>query len=421
MIARDLRRAPNFVPMSKQGDVAPSGAIEAAYYVSFLYTYMSPALGISIGLLGAAILAGVAALCVRHFKFRLAAFEPIKFPVACAVSFIAVQVLAHDQAILSDSVRSYVSWIFIMIVMQSFVRRPGFLHRFMVLMLLIGLVCLPFLVFRGEGQVVERAAASGGASGLSNANALAAWFGFCAVYFMVLGLESKRDAIRLMSWVLVAGCLLVIGLAVSRGSLLAVVLAGVVVFRRLPKRGLLPISILIFGAVVAFGTGVYRQSVESYNERGAEETGRLLVWPVAAQRFFDNPLTGVGVPNIGSPVPGVDAPISPHNVLLFIGLASGIIPLIFYMAYWLKAASGIIRLDRLKTASAPYYPPMLIFAFVAVMLGENSLATWVVFALAGPLQYSQRKVRHQHGRTEMLQSRVLLRRHRHERRAQWQR
>jgi len=421
MITRDLRRGPNSVPMSKKGDVAPSGAIEAAYYVSLLYTYLSPALGISIGLLGAAMLAGVAALCVRHFKFRLAAFEPIKFPVAFAVSYIAVQVLAHDQTILSDGVRDYVSWIFSVIVMQSLIRRPGFLHRFMVLMFSIGLVSMPFLVFRDAGQVVERAAASGGASGLSNANALAAWFGFCAVYFMVLGLESKRDAIRLLSWVLVAGCLLVIGFTVSRGALLAVVLAGILVFRRLPRRGLLPISILIFGSAVAFGAGVYRQSVESYTERGAEESGRLVVWPVAAERFLDNPLTGVGLSNIGSYVPGRNTPITPHNVFLSIGLASGILPLIFYIAYWLKAASGSLRLNRLKTASAPFYPPMLIFTFVVLMLGENSVTAWVVFALAGPLQYTQRKARQQHGRTEMLRSRPPLWRHRHERSAQWQR
>ena len=74
-------------------------------------------------------------------------------------------------------------------------------------------------VTTSAGEEVVRAAGSGP---LSNSNGMAFWFGFCAIYFAVVGLETRRMSLRLVAWTAAVACLFVIGLTVSRGTLLAV-------------------------------------------------------------------------------------------------------------------------------------------------------------------------------------------------------
>jgi len=266
------------------------------------------------------------------------------------------------------------------------------MHRLALLMFLIGLASLPFLVIRGPETEVERAAVVGVASILSNSNGLGGWFGFCAVYFMVLGLENKRDSIRLLSWGLAAGCLFVVGLTVSRGAILGVVLAGAVVFKRLPKRGLLPISVLILGSGLIFALGVYRQSLEAYEERGMEDSGRLEVLPLATERFVNNFLIGVGDSQVGTWVPGSANPTTPHNSFLFIALASGIVPLMYFTAYSLKAVRGALSLESQGSAFARLYVPIFVYACVHVMLSNDPfMEPWTVVTFAGVLTGHYRK------------------------------
>jgi O-antigen ligase len=395
MISRTVPRRARSLSFQKRGDPPPPPAIfEYGYYVILLYSIWSEALGISIPFLGVVMVAGLTALCMKHFKFRLSVYEPIKFPVACAISFIAVQTLVHGEPILSSYyVRDFVPWILFLVIAQSLVRRPGFFHRFAVVIFLIALTSLPFLDFRGAAMEVQRAGATGGPSGFGNSNSLGAWFGFFAVYFTVLALEAKADAIRVLSWVIVAGCLLVVGLTVSRGPLLGFVLAALIIFRRLPRRGLLPIAILIFVSGVVFAFGMYRQSLESFSERGTEESGRLLVWPIVIERIIDHPIAGVGISTIGSFVPGADGPITPHNSFLFIGLGSGIVPMMFFIAYWYKAARGALYLTRTSISSNRFYLPLFIFTLVeANLLQVNFMNPWTTVTLAALLAGYQREL-----------------------------
>src|SRR5206468_1406735 len=105
---------------------------------------------------------------------------------------------------------------------------------------------------------------------LSNANGLGAWFGFCFVYFTIVGFETNRTLSRLLSWLVSLGCLFVIGLTVSRGSLSAVALAIIVAFRRVLKRGFAPMLLLAILISAIYISGIFDRAVESYSERGVE-------------------------------------------------------------------------------------------------------------------------------------------------------
>src|SRR5439155_22293468 len=67
---------------------------------------------------------------------------------------------------------------------------------------------------------------------LPNSNSLAVWFGFCAVYCVIVGIETKRIVIRVVSWLVAVGCLYVVGITVSRSTLLAIAIATIVALRR---------------------------------------------------------------------------------------------------------------------------------------------------------------------------------------------
>src|SRR5439155_8184986 len=101
--------------------------------------------------------------------------------------------------------------------------RRGFLHRFTVVAFALGLMVLPYLQFIKSGTVYR--AGLEAEVGIANPNQLAAWLGFCCVYFAVLGIETRLLTIRLLSCAVVVVALLIVGLTVSRGSLGAIVVA----------------------------------------------------------------------------------------------------------------------------------------------------------------------------------------------------
>ena len=347
-------------------------------------------------MLGAVMLTGLAALCAKHLGFGLAAFQTIKFPVAFALSSIAVQVLVHGESVMADHVRALINFINTLIVIQTLTLRPGFLNRYMIVMLLNGLSLLPLLRIEALPGGVARADLdrSLGSSALSNANALGANFGFYAAYFTILGLEGKRDAVRLLSWVIALGCLFVVGLTVSRSALLAFALAMVVLFRHLLKYGLFPIIIIILLSAFLFSSGLFSKAEESYTERGTEETGRLLVWPLVVERFFDNVLTGVGDSEVETYIVEIGKGITPHNSFLFVGLTSGIVPLLFFAVWWLKVAAGAVRLERANAPSSRFYLPLLIYCFVQANFANNLMPPTVV-VLAVILTNYRRQAYHQ--------------------------
>src|SRR5207249_9674608 len=123
---------------------------------------------------------------------------------------------------------------------------------------------------------------------------------YLSMYFLIHGIETQRAGVRIVSFFIVAGCLFVIGLTVSRGALVGVAIAIVVALRGLLNRRFLPVLLFTVAGCLFILSGPFDVAITLFEERGAEETGRLLVWPLAIARFLDSPIIGVGAANSGT-------------------------------------------------------------------------------------------------------------------------
>jgi hypothetical protein len=374
--------------------------VEYAYYAYLFYGMMGSAWGLSVPMLGAGTLVVLAAFCVMRLESRATTvYAPIALPLGCAISFVVLQLTVHGESFMEGYVQNFFTWILALMIVQALALHQGFLHRFALAAFVIG---LPGLIYLQVIQNVnwdslgyERVGLeSGHGLYLSNANALASWFGFCAVYFIIVGIETKRGVVRAASWLVAVGCLWVIGITVSRGTLLAVAVATIVASRRLLKRGFLPVLALAILSWIIYISGLFDRVEALYATRGMEETGRLLVWPLVLKRFLNSPLLGVGLTKIGTYVPGSDHEISPHNMFLFLALASGIIPLVFCVAYWWRAAQSALRATE-RTVDALFCIPLLLYAFLVGQATNVLMESWMTVTLCTALTAgASRRVRY---------------------------
>jgi O-antigen ligase len=219
---------------------------------------------------------------------------------------------------------------------------------------------------------------------LSNANGLAGWFGFCAVYFIIIGIETKRGMVRVASGLVAMGCLYVVGVTVSRGALLAVAIATIVALRRLLKRGFLPLLCMAMLIWILYASGLFDQVGAFYAARGMEESGRGLVWPIALERFLNSPLAGVGVSKVATYVSG-RGEFTPHNSFLFIALTSGTIPLAFFVAYWWRVARSVLHAYTERTVAAPFYLPLVLYTFLLSQTTNILMEPWVIVTLCSAM------------------------------------
>ena len=290
----------------------------------------------------------------------------------------------HGTSPLGDYIRYFVTWILALIIIQSLFLRPAFSHRFSMVILLVGLSVVPFLSVRTEGFLADRAGAAGGvAGGFSNPNALGNWFGFCCVYWALFGLQTRRGLLRIAAWAVAVGCLYVVGLSVSRGALFAVAVSLVVAFRTVLKRGFVPLLLLVSLVWVLFVLGVFDTVAERYLARAEEDTGRLELWPIVVQRYLDSPLLGVGESQLATYIPG-RAAYMPHNSFLCFALASGSIPLLFFIWYWVRAFKRSFQ----SWAAWDYGSlrvPLLIYTLLVSFAGDYVfMIPWGMLALSLP-------------------------------------
>jgi hypothetical protein len=360
----------------------PTPALEYWYYAQVFYSIMATVLGLAISLLGAAMLMALGGVClIRMGKYWKGILRAAALPLACGISFIAVQVLVHGESVTgSGSVSEFIIWMVGLVIVHYLALRPGFMDRFAMVALLIGLSTLPYMrSFVGDASRtgLERAITIG------NPNDLGAWFGFCSVYFVLLGLETRRNWLRLVSWAVGIGCLLVVGLTVSRSPLFAATASVAVAFRRVLRRGFYPFVCLILMAWIAYGLGIFEQSTARYIERASQETGRFLVWPLAIQRFLDAPLAGVGVDAVDTYIPQAGVYLTPHNGFIYIGLASGVVPLLFFVTYWIRLFA--MTLGRVTHAHehVPYKASLLVYSLLICMtLNEPFKMPWMMVTFA---------------------------------------
>jgi O-antigen ligase len=375
----NLNAAPS---LSWRRPSAPFLHIEYGYYLAIFYSYNGPALGITVPYLATLLILGLALFCALRRRSSLWSIHRSIFrPIACILSFLGIQYYLHGEGI-SDLI-SFIVWAASIVIIQSSFFRSGFLHRLAYVMFLIGVTLVPFMNFRpGEGAMRAGLAT---ASVLSNPNSLGVWFGFCGVYFLVRALKARRIFDRLTSVAFTIVSLLTVGLTVSRSALIGVAIAGVICFRDQLKRGFLPLLIAMVLACGGFAYGLFDNAIGHYVNRGTGEEGRTGVLPYAFQRFVESPLAGVGITYIGTVIPGHEGATDPHNALLFLGLSSGIVPLILFLAYCMAAFKGAQR----APLSHPYHGylmPLLVYCLVGLLFNDTIyMFPWFVAALAACL------------------------------------
>src|SRR5204862_3017654 len=137
---------------------------------------------------------------------------------------------------------------------------------------------------------------------------------------------------------------------------------------RFLKRGFVPLLSVLAAAWVAFASGMFDSIAEQYGVRGTVESGRFLVWPMAIARWIGSPFAGVGASHAGTYVPAANMVITPHNSFIFIALVSGVIPLVFFVLYWLQATWGAIRAGAAHRQDAPFFLPLLAYGFLTTLL-----------------------------------------------------
>ena len=359
----------------------PSHKLEYAYYVAVIYTVMGPAVGLEIPLVAGLMIVVISAACIRQLRScAKIVYGPIALLLACAASFFLVQILIHGESILDSTLRGYILWILTLIIVKSLCLRRGFSRRFPLVLFAIGVATVPFVGFNQEAVDQARIdiAVQGG---LTHPGGLAEWFGCLTIYFAIIGLESRRSFVQLGAWLIGVGCLFIVMLTVERGPLLATALAITVGLRGLLRRGFVPLLALIILAGVFSLSGLFEKAVSSYTQRGLEETGREVLWPMAVDRFLTSPLGGVGESNILLRPPMSSKASPPHNAFLHVALSSGVVPFAFFLAFWIQAARRTVHAKGQDGDS--FRLPYLVFTFVTNMTGDTEfMSIWGLFALS---------------------------------------
>jgi O-antigen ligase len=365
--------------------VAPPPMVEYAYSAALVYSIIGPSIGLEVPYAASGMLLLIAVYCVIELRSRAiaawatAVWAPMRLPLACVISYLVVQIVVHNEPIMT--VRDFLNWLLTLIIVQSLCLRRGFLHRCAFVLFIIGLTVLPSLAFQGSGLEERAAAGSMVSGGFRNANGLGGWFGYCCIYFTIVGIETKRPWVRVAAWLTAVGCLYIVGLTVSRGALLATASGITTASRGLLKRGFVPLLLCIILGGIIFNLGIFDRVTSRYAARGAEDTGRMAVWPLAIERFLSSPLLGVGMSNTATRVPGRAKLIEPHNTFIFLALSSGVLPLVFFVAWWIRAARNAFSYNE-QLADSPFRFPLLVCIFWMSLFGDfDFMSPWGVVTL----------------------------------------
>ena len=352
--------------------------------MNLAYEMLGQAWGIEIPLLGGATWMLVAAICFLSIGDQaLRVYRPVAWALCTGTLVIAIQLLFHQgtQEALNEETY-FLSWLALVITAQSLSLRPGFLQRFAIAAFAMGLASVPYIQIESVGGVM-RGKAYG--TGIATPNVLGMWFGFCVVYFVFWGLQSRKLILRAAIWTAAVSCFFVVLIAVSRGPLLGVVLACIVGLRSALKRSFFPLLTFVLLIYVVYMSGVFDDWIGFYFVRGAEETGREKLFPIALERILNAPWIGVGLGDIAILTHGGRF-VNPHNGLLHIALGAGIVPLICFLGYLARAVIGTLRIMRRGyVGEVALLPPLVVFALVEIMILDYSfMSQWVVvvFGLA---------------------------------------
>jgi O-antigen ligase len=372
------------VPASTLLTLKPSALVEYGFYFYMFYTILGGVFGLWINNLASAFLVLLFILCLSDIGTQaMTIIRLVAYPLFCGFVYMFVQFVVFEEPSI-DTYRAFIIWMLSLFVMQVLAFRANFLHRFVAVMLLLGLVALPYIRFYQAGAAAQRAGLSKGI-GFGGTNAMGEWYGFCAVYFFVLGLTTTKNIYRIPSFLIAVGCLYVVTLTVSRGPLLAIAVVLVIASRRFLKDGFVPLLILMCLAGIVIETGLFDETAKFYAARGTEETGRLAVWPVIIESFLESPIVGIGHSHTGAFTESGSF-VTPHNAFLYLAQTSGIVPLVFFVAYWLRAGRAALEADIEKSREAMFYIPLFAFSFLLINASAfGFMQPWAIASCVIPL------------------------------------
>jgi glycosyltransferase involved in cell wall biosynthesis len=372
----------------------PSGFVEYGFYFYMFYVLVGGVFGIAVNNLASALLLLLLLFCLAEIGSRgLDIMRVVAFPLGCGVAYTFIQLVIFEES-LTETVRPFLIWMLTVFLVQSMALRANFLHRFVVVMFLLGLAALPYISLgHVHTSTFQRAGLEKGI-GFGQTNAMAEWYGFCTVYFYVLGITIRTNTFRILCWLIALVCLYVVTLTVGRGPLVAIAIAVVIANRDLLKNGFLPILLLACLSGIVIELGIFEETAKFYSARGTEDTGRLAVWPLIIDSFLNSPLIGVGHSHVGA-ITAQGSFVTPHNGFLYLAQSSGVVPLAFFIVYWLRAARAALRADSDRTENAITCLPLLVFSFLMINAGNFSfMGLWAVVSCAIPLNASvQRQAR----------------------------
>jgi hypothetical protein len=392
MQAVRLARVNDRTSDSLAGALAPA---EYGYYFVILYTAVGGPLGLILmgGIGSGFLLIPVLALClVTGGPSVLSVLQTAWIPIASGASYLFIQLAVHGEPLYGMYVYQFGPWVISLVIVQALVmHRPNFLHRFAWFTLFIGLAMLPFMSLRVGGGHERIGLESGVGLAYSNPNALSSWFGFCMLYLTIRGYVETRPAYRLTAWLMAVGSLYVVTLTVSRASLLAVAASLLIASRRLLKAGLLPVLLLALLLGGLMEAGVFDQAINSYSRRGAEDTGRLKVWPLLIEEFINSPFIGNGASHAGAFTSSGHF-VTPHNGFLLFAVASGIVPLLLFAAYCFRSGMAALHANP-DDQDFIFYLPLVIYAVLITSSGNMDFMTpWAIVSLALPVTASVHRI-----------------------------
>jgi O-antigen ligase len=338
---------------------------EGLFFGYVAYTTGARLWGIAVENLGVAWLVGLALLAVPLRRDEWRDEAPVFLAGLTAAIYLFFQLWAFHLPPRNPLVQVFFSWPLIALVVQKCLRRPGFLQRLAVAMFALLLLMWPSHTYEMSSSGILQAALSG--TRIDNPNDLAAWIGYCVLVFWLWSLQTTTWRHWLL-WAAAVLALAMLAKTVSRSALGAVALTMLLSLRRLPRHRWLSTG-LIIGGLLVLGVLIlpFGQAAQAYSSRLLEHTGRFVIWPRVLRAFLARPLTGYGADQTLMYFASQGKYHTPHNGLLLIGMASGLLPLLPFVALWLGALLGALRPGQSAWPGDLDALPLLVYAGVMLM------------------------------------------------------
>lgn len=352
---------------------------EGFFLIYLLYSLVSVNLGIYLPYL-AGIMLAISAFASILLGLNKWPRSPI-FILICLIALICIliQLGVFNLGLSSEYVRIFYFWIVTAIVTLPFAGNEQFLKRIAIVIAISIIVQIPFLFAPEDGILRYRFIS--GSTGIDNANDLADWLGFCFIVMWMWIWKTSRKVNKIILSLIDFVIFAVILETVSRGALLAIVLAVLIFVYWIERKKRL--FYVLFLAMIA-GAFVFIEPLQNllfnYETRLTIDTGRFELLEIGIEQLKTVPFWGIGADNIFFQISSYTT-TTPHNPFLVVGLSSGIIPLILFFILWLLVIKSLFQKNGDKYREIIKLP-LFVFIFITSFISNGIFTSvWVVSSM----------------------------------------